>query len=100
MKGKQMKTNLKEKAVLVTTQHRGVFFGYATDTSGDSINLRSGRMCIYWSADLRGVVGLAVVGPGKDCRVGPATNMNIRDVTAVMEVSKIAVRRWEEAPWK
>ena len=29
----------KSRPVLVTTVHRGVFFGYATDTSGDTIKL-------------------------------------------------------------
>ena len=26
-----------ERAVMVTTKHRGVFFGYATDTDGETI---------------------------------------------------------------
>jgi hypothetical protein len=30
-----------ERAVLVTTSHRGVFFGYASDTDGATIKLRS-----------------------------------------------------------
>ena len=28
-----------ERAVLVTTKHRGVFFGYAEDTAGEIIKL-------------------------------------------------------------
>lgn len=32
-----------ERAVLVTTQHRGVFFGYAEDTDGATIKLRAAR---------------------------------------------------------
>jgi len=30
----------KERAVLVTTAHRGVFFGYATKTDGETIDLK------------------------------------------------------------
>ena len=33
-----------ERPVIVTTEHRGVFFGYATDTSGDAIYLKRARM--------------------------------------------------------
>ena len=33
-KGAQVK---KERAVIVTTAHRGVFFGYATKTDGETI---------------------------------------------------------------
>lgn len=36
-----------ERAVLVTTAHRGVFFGYAKDTTGPTINLSRARMCVY-----------------------------------------------------
>lgn len=43
-----------ERAVLVTTAHRGVFFGYATETGGATIKLRAARLCVYWSTDLRG----------------------------------------------
>ena len=42
-----------ERAVLVTTQHKGVFFGYATATGGTTIRLRAARLCVYWTADLR-----------------------------------------------
>lgn len=40
----------KERAVLVTTEYRGVFFGYATDTDGDSIKLKRSRNCVYGSS--------------------------------------------------
>lgn len=53
----------KERAVIVTTAHRGVFFGYATDTDADTIALKRARLCVYWSADVRGFMGLASGGP-------------------------------------
>lgn len=88
-----------ERAVIVTTAHRGVFFGYVKDANGPTINLSRARMCVYWSADLRGLLGLASVGPSGKCRISPAANMQVRDVTAVIEVSPEAVEKWEESPW-
>jgi hypothetical protein len=89
-----------EKAVVVTTVHRGVFFGYASDVSGKSIQLKRGRLCIYWSSDLRGFMGLATMGPNKNCKVGPPANILLHDVTSVVEVEEAAIKAWEEAPWK
>ena len=57
-----------ERAVIVTTAHRGVFFGYATDTDGETIALKKARLCVYWSRDMKGFMGLAASGPSKDCR--------------------------------
>src|ERR1700680_802078 len=68
-----------ERAVLVTTTHRGVFFGYADDTGGASIKMRAARNCIYWSADVKGFLGLASTGPTKSCKIGPAANIELRD---------------------
>lgn len=89
-----------ERPVMVTTEHRGVFFGYATDTSGDVIELSRARNCIYWSAAEKGFLGLAEKGPGSDCRIGPAvTKLELRKITSVAEVSAEAVARWEAAPF-
>jgi hypothetical protein len=89
-----------ERAVLVTTSHRGVFFGYATDIGGATINLRAGRNCLYWTADLKGFAGLAATGPSARCRVGPAVDIQLRDITSVSLVTDEAVKAWEAAPWK
>lgn len=88
-----------ERAVLVTTAHRGVFFGYATDTSGDTIHLRACRNAVYWSAGLHGFLGLASRGPDKKSRIGPPANGVVRAVTGVWDVSPEAVKAWEAAPW-
>lgn len=92
--------NKKERAVLVTTSHRGVFFGYALDTSGAVIALRAARNCIYWPAGNKGFLGLASDGPMSGSRVGPAADIEIRDITCVAECSDKAVKAWESAPWK
>ena len=94
-----MVTKAAERAVLVTTAHRGVFFGYAKNTVGATIKLRGARMCVYWSADLRGFMGLASQGPNASCKIGPAADIELRDITSVTEVSPEAVEKWEKAPW-
>ena len=108
-----MTTNKKRKAVskkqangegrpvLVTTAHRGVFYGLAGETRGDTIELKSARLCIYWSRDVGGFMGLAATGPSKDCRIGPCADIEIRNITSVAEVTPEAAARWKDAPtWK
>lgn len=96
---KKQSTGTKERPVLITTQHRGVFFGWAADTSGSTVHLRGGRLCVSWSSDLRGFMGLAAIGPNSSCRIGPAVDIDVRDVTSVSEVSPEAVAKWNMAPW-
>ena len=91
--------NTIDRAVLVTTAHKGIFFGYASETSGPTIRLRKARICVSWSADLRGFMGLAAYGPSSGCRIGPAADIEVRDITSVTEVSKEAVEKWEKSPW-
>jgi hypothetical protein len=88
-----------EKAVLVTTEHRGVFFGYAKDTSGDTIKLRAARNCIYWPAENKGFLGLASDGPIKGARVGPPADIELRAITCVALCTEKAVSAWESEPW-
>ena len=91
---------IKAKAVLVTTAHRGVFFGYALKIGGKEITITNARNCLYWSADVKGFLGLAVTGPSKSCKVGPSVpSLTLNDVTSVSEVTPQAVEAWERAPW-
>lgn len=87
------------RAVLVTTEHRGVFFGYAEDTSGDRIHLTGGRLVVYWPSETKGFMGLAHAGPPRGSRIGPPADIEVRDITSVVEVTPEAVERFEEAPW-
>ncbi len=89
----------KERAVLVTTAHKGVFFGYTTETDGATIKLRAARNCIYWSSDVKGFIGLAATGPNKNCKIGPSANIELRDITCVAECAPEAIQAWEGAPW-
>ncbi len=94
------KKNGKERAVLVTTAHRGVFFGYAEETVGQTIKLRAARNCLYWPTENKGFLGLASMGPVRGARVGPAADIELRDITCVAECTDESVKAWEAAPWK
>ncbi len=94
------KAKTTERAVLVTTAHKGVFFGYASETDGATIKLRSARNCLFWPAENKGFMGLASMGPVKGSRVGPAADIELRDITAVAECTDAATKAWELAPWK
>lgn len=87
------------RPVLVTTKHRGVFFGFAKDTDGERIELTDARVVVYWSSDVRGFMGLAASGPSKSCRISPAADIELRGITSVVEVSEAAVKAFEAAPW-
>ena len=93
------KTNGKERAVLVTTSHRGVFFGYTKETDGAVISLRAARNCVYWPASQKGFLGLAAFGPAAGSRIGPAADLEVRDITSVAACTEEAVKAWEAAPW-
>ena len=86
------------RPVLVTTEFRGVFFGYSDDTSGDTITLKNARNCIYWPSDQGGFVGLASEGPAKGSRVGSVVeSLELRKITSVAEVTADAATVWEKA---
>jgi hypothetical protein len=93
-----------KRYVVVTTAHRGVFFGVLSGTQSDTdkvFTLTDVQMCVYWSADVRGVLGLAASGPSKSCRVTPAVpKMVLQDVTSVMDATPEAVKAWQSRPWQ
>lgn len=89
----------KRRAVIVTTAHRGVFFGYADKTDGDTIALKDSRLCVYWSADVRGFMGLAANGPTPSCRIGPPADITLRNITAVLDVTPKAEQAWLAGHW-
>lgn len=86
----------KERPVIVTTSHRGVFFGYATDTKGDVIHLKRARMAIYFGTT-RGVMQLAESGPTGTSKISARADLELRSITAVMEVTEAAAKAWEDA---
>lgn len=96
---KSVKKSNGQRPVIVTTEHRGVFFGYATNTDGETIALKNSRLCVYWETGLKGFMGLAATGPTKKCKIGPRADITLRNITAVLECSPEAVKAWEDAPW-
>jgi len=91
--------------VLVTTKHRGVFFGQlkSKEQQGDyaRVVLVGCRNCISWESSVRGFLGLAADGPDKGCRVGPeAVNVELWCVTSVVAMTPEAVKKVDLAPWK
>ena len=96
-------TLVSEKGLIVTTLHKGVFFGYATKPKAmpKEITLKHARMCIYWSNNVHGVLGLAATGPLTGCKTSPAVpEIKLSDVTSIMECSKDAVTAWELKIWE
>lgn len=85
-----------ERPVIVCTKHRGVFFGYARETKGETIALTRARMAIYWGTT-RGVMQLAETGPTSASKISARADIDLRDITAVFEVTSEAAAKWEAA---
>jgi hypothetical protein len=88
---------MNKKAVIVTTEFRGVFFGFVKDDkkSPDQITLTDARNCIYWSSDVGGFLGLAANGPTSGCRIGTkVSELTIYKVTSISPVSEEAAKKW------
>lgn len=92
-----------EFPVLVTTEHRGVFFGYAEDPDAlmkDGFGkLGRARNVLYWPMENHGFLGLASDGPKEGARVGPPSDLRLRNITSVADVSAAAVEAWEAGLW-
>mgnify|MGYP001592050834 CR=1 FL=1 len=87
-------------AVVVTTEFRGVFFGYLKGKASNSLTLEKARNCIYWSSEVKGFMGLASTGPTKSCKIGPPVkNIELKKVTSVIQCDDPAISAWEAAPW-
>lgn len=85
------------RPVIVCTSHRGVFFGYSSCKSGDEIvHLKRARMAIYFGTT-KGVMQLAETGPTSSSKVSARADLELRSVTAVMEVTPAAAEKWEAA---
>ena len=94
------KTVKKTIPLVVTTQHRGVFFGYGLQTTKKIIRIEKARMAVSWTSDLKGIMGLADIGPSRSCRVSMAIPaITLQDVTSIMEASPEAAKAWEKSPW-
>jgi hypothetical protein len=85
----------KERAVIVTTEYKGVFFGYALETGGDTIRLKRARMAIYFGTT-KGVMELAETGPTANSKISSRADIELRKITAVFEMTEAATAAWEK----
>lgn len=86
--------------VLVTTKHRGVFFGWIDPAtkSDATVTLKRCRNCIRWASSIGGFLGLAAKGPDANCRIGTESpEVILHDITSVSDVTEEAAKKWAEA---
>jgi hypothetical protein len=86
-----------ERPVIVCTEHRGVFFGYAEETTGPTVFLKRARMAICFGTT-RGVMELAETGPTGSSKISARADIEVRKITAVFEVTEEATKKWEDKP--
>lgn len=91
---------MKNKPVLITTKHRGVFFGYLEsrdDTGGAvSVVLTAARCAIRFGTE-GGFLELARSGPTGESKIGsPAERLELFDVTSIADVTAEVATTWEK----
>jgi hypothetical protein len=95
---------MKKVKVLLTTDttKRGVFSCIVNEADKDKENIEAEdiRMVVYWSADVKGIIGLAAEGPSKNCKVSPAVKKGlIKGVVGFFELTDEAYKKFEKEPW-
>lgn len=89
-----------KKPVIITTSHRGVFFGdlEVGTEENRTVTLTGARNAIFW-ATTRGFVELAQVGPNPKSKVGSvAPRIVLHDVTSVTDCTEAAAAAWRAFP--
>jgi len=97
-----MSTTNGQRPVLVTTAHRGVFFGYLVGKPAkEKVVIDRARNVTYWDAATRSFLGLAATGPTPQCRVSAAAGdaSTLFDITGVFVCTPEAVEKFEAGPW-
>lgn len=83
------------KSVIITTSHRGVFWGYLESEKDRTVVLTGARNAILWNTK-KGFVELADVGPNSGSRIGArAQRITLHDVTSITECTDAATKAWE-----
>lgn len=98
-----MSDNNGYRPVLVTTAHRGVFFGYLVgEAAKEKVVINKARNVTYWDVATRSFLGLAANGPTTSCRVSPAAGeaSTLFDITGVFVCTPEAVEKFEAGPWR
>lgn len=91
-----------DRYCVVTTEHRAVVGGFLVDYDPDRrvATLTEARVCVHWSADVRGFVGLAAGGPDSKSRVSPACpRLALCGVTSILLATDAAAEAWRSGPW-
>lgn len=94
--------NKKDRYVVVTTDlnRRGVFFGKLISENNDVVILEEAQMVVYWAASVKGVLGLAVTGPNKECRITEVVpKLKINGVTAIINVADGVKEEFKKCYW-
>lgn len=88
----------KPPAVVITTKHGGVYFGYAETlptVRAPFIRLSGVRCALSWPASTGGVVGLASAGPPAGAKIGPtAPSGEFESLTSVITCTSEAEQKW------
>lgn len=102
MTAKKPSTKTTGRAVVVTTENRGVFFGYVKDDSKApaQVTLERVRNCVYWPMQVKGFLGLTVSGPLSGSKIGPsAPGATLYKITSLVDCTEEAVKAWESGGW-
>jgi len=91
-------------AVVVSTgEHKGIFFGYIEKKEipeDNKIKLINARMCVYFSENVHGFVGLASWGPNNRCKITPSVpEIYLSEVNSIMVCTEKAKEEWEKEHW-
>ena len=89
------------RAVIVTTEYRGVFFGYVPDDirvdTNSTLSLNKAKMAICWGTD-KGLMQLCSEGPNSNSKISSEADiLALHKVTAVFAVTKGAEEKWKSA---
>lgn len=98
--GDQMGKGYGMRAILITTEHRGVFAGQVDDEQdidAKSMPLKNAKMAIRWGTT-KGVMQLAETGPTSDSKISAAADIPaLHDITAVFDITAAAWAAWQAA---
>ena len=87
------------KAVIITTEHRGVFYGFIEndqDVNARTMPLKNAKMAIKWGTD-KGVMQLARTGPTNRSKISAEADIPaLHDITAVFVVTEEAQKQWNK----
>lgn len=88
------------KAVLITTQHRGVFAGLIPDDqdiTAKAMPLKEARMAIRFGTT-KGVMELAETGPTERSRISALADVPmLHDITALFAITDTAWKKWQQS---